>query len=670
VRAPSSLRARYLAGVGILLLFIVAGAIVTTVQLSSAQADNERLNQAIRLNSAIKRLDVAISAEEAAVYAPSASDPSLRQAFAIRDAAVSAAVDDLQSFISDPSYTDAVHLMLDTVVQWRTWATASNVAARAGATTTPPPPLGQGARLLENYHDASGRLESRVAAQTRTEDARARDHMNMTILLLVLFAITLGGALAGLSIIFLRSTLAPVRDLARRATSLARGEELELRDQRKRSDEVGELQDALTTWQAALRERLTIDQTLSELSSSADPAELASLGADLVRTLFDAALVTVSVAGPGGSRLLHRSGPQLDSSSIDADVDGTSGHSAGEGAVGTEAPVLSELSPLELDTAAPEHAAALDHGRCLWVPLRVGGLVVGAVTAIRPPGAPAFTVAEVERSESLVVALAAAIRSAQVIGELRSAKIKLEAADRQKNDFVASMSHELRTPLNSVLGFTQLLLMGTAGPMLDKQRRYVSNVEVSGRHLLALINDVLDLAKIEAGRLDVASEPISLGEIVSSAVAQIDAFASERSVQIKFAVNRPAIAIGDELRVKQVVFNLLSNAVKFTPSGGRVKASVSVDPDHARIEVSDTGVGIPADKLDAIFDRFTQIDSAGARPEQGTGLGLTLSRQLVELMGGRLVVASEMGKGSVFTVVLPRHPDEVQAARRVKAAAS
>jgi signal transduction histidine kinase len=670
VRAPSSLRARYLAGVGILLLLIVAGAIVTTVQLSSAQADNERLNQAIRLNSAIKRLDVAISAEEAAVYAPSASDPSLRQAFAIRDAAVSAAVDDLQSFTSNPSYKDAVHLILDTVVQWRTWATASNVAARTGTATTPPPPLGQGARLLENYHDASGRLESRVADQTRTEDARARDHMNMTILLLVLFAITLGGALAGLSIIFLRSTLAPVRDLARRATSLARGEELELRDQRKRSDEVGELQDALTTWQAALRERLTIDQTLSELSSSADPAELASLGANLVRTLFDAALVTVSVAGPGGSRLLHRSGPQLDSSSIDADVDGTSGDSAGEGAVGTEAPVLSELSPLELDAATPEHAAALDHGRCLWVPLRVGGLVVGAVTAIRPPGAPAFTVAEVERSESLVVALAAAIRSAQVIGELRSAKIKLEAADRQKNDFVATMSHELRTPLNSVLGFTQLLLMGTAGPMLDKQRRYVSNVEVSGRHLLALINDVLDLAKIEAGRLDVASEPISLGEIVSSAVAQIDAFASERSVQIKFAVNRPAIAIGDELRVKQVVFNLLSNAVKFTPSGGRVKACVSVDPDHARIEVSDTGVGIPADKLDAIFDRFTQIDSAGARPEQGTGLGLTLSRQLVELMGGRLVVASEMGKGSVFTVVLPRHPDEVQAARRVKAAAS
>jgi signal transduction histidine kinase len=670
VRAPSSLRARYLTGVGILLLLIVAGAIVTTAQLSSAQADNERLNQAIRLNSAIKRLDVAISAEEAAVYAPSASDPSLRQAFAIRDADVSAAIDDLQSFTSDPSYKDAVHLILDTVIQWRTWAKASKLAAGTGTTTTPPPPLGQGARMLENYHDASGRLESRVAAQTRTEDARARDHMNMTILLLVLFAITLGGALAGLSIIFLRSTLAPVRDLARRATSLARGEELELRDQRKRSDEVGELQDALTTWQAALRERLTIDQTLSELSSSADPAELASLGADLVRTLFDAALVTVSVAGPGGSRLLHRSGPQLDSSSIEADVVGTSGDSAGEGAVGTEAPVLSELSPMELDAAAPEHAAALDHGRCLWVPLRVGGLVVGAVTAIRPPGAPAFTAAEVERSESLVVALAAAIRSAQVIGELRSAKIKLEAADRQKNDFVASMSHELRTPLNSVLGFTQLLLMGTAGPMLDKQRRYVSNVEVSGRHLLALINDVLDLAKIEAGRLDVASEPISLGEIVSSAVAQIDAFASERSVQIKVAVNRPAIAIGDELRVKQVVFNLLSNAVKFTPSGGRVKACVSVDPDHARIEVSDTGVGIPADKLDAIFDRFTQIDSAGARPEHGTGLGLPLSRQLVELMGGRLVVASEMGKGSVFTVVLPRHPDEVQAARRVKAAAS
>jgi signal transduction histidine kinase len=670
VRAPSSLRARYLTGVGILLLLIVAGAIVTTAQLSSAQADNERLNQAIRLNSAIKRLDVAISAEEAAVYAPSASDPSLRQAFAIRDADVSAAIDDLQSFTSDPSYKDAVHLILDTVIQWRTWAKASKLAAGTGTTTTPPPPLGQGARMLENYHDASGRLESRVAAQTRTEDARARDHMNMTILLLVLFAITLGGALAGLSIIFLRSTLAPVRDLARRATSLARGEELELRDQRKRSDEVGELQDALTTWQAALRERLTIDQTLSELSSSADPAELASLGANLVRTLFDAALVTVRVAGPGGSRLLHRSGPQLDSSSIEADVVGTSGDSAGEGAVGTEAPVLSELSSMELDAAAPEHAAALDHGRCLWVPLRVGGLVVGAVTAIRPPGAPAFTAAEVERSESLVVALAAAIRSAQVIGELRSAKIKLEAADRQKNDFVASMSHELRTPLTSVLGFTQLLLMGTAGPMLDKQRRYVSNVEVSGRHLLALINDVLDLAKIEAGRLDVASEPISLGEIVSSAVAQIDAFASERSVQIKVAVNRPAIAIGDELRVKQVVFNLLSNAVKFTPSGGRVKACVSVDPDHARIEVSDTGVGIPADKLDAIFDRFTQIDSAGARPEHGTGLGLPLSRQLVELMGGRLVVASEMGKGSVFTVVLPRHPDEVQAARRVKAAAS
>lgn len=643
MRAPSSLRARYLAGVGTLLLFIVAGAIVATVVLSSAQDDNERLEVALRLNAAIKRLDSAISAEEAAVYAPSASDPSLRQAFETRDADVTAAVDGLLSFVSDPSYKDAVHLILDTVIQWRAWATASDLATRTGAGTAAPP--GQGARLLENYHDASGRLESRVVAEETAADARARAQMNTTVLLLVVLAITLVGALAGLSIIFLRSTLAPVRDLARSATALARGEELELRAKKKRSDEVGELQDALTTWQMVLRERLTIDQTLSELTSSADPAELAAIGAELMRTLFDADLVSVSVAGPGGLTVLHRSGPRLDSSAGDANEMG------GEQAI-------------------PGHATVLDGGRRLSVPLRVGGLVVGAVTAIRPPGAPAFTEADVARSESLVVALAAAIRSALVIDELRTAKVKLEVADRQKNDFVASMSHELRTPLNSVLGFTQLLLMGAAGPLLDRQKRYVSNVEASGRHLLALINDVLDLAKIEAGRLDVASEPISLGEIVSSAAAQLDAFAAERSVRLEVARDGTAIAIGDELRLKQVVFNLLSNAVKFTPAGGRVSARVRVAADHARIEVRDTGVGIPPDKLDVIFERFTQIDSSSTRPEQGTGLGLPLSRQLVELMGGKLIVASEVGKGSVFTVVLPRRPAEPLERPRLEATAS
>jgi signal transduction histidine kinase len=304
------------------------------------------------------------------------------------------------------------------------------------------------------------------------------------------------------------------------------------------------------------------------------------------------------------------------------------------------------------------------------VPLRVGGLVVGAVTAVRPLGAPAFTQTDVARSESLVVALAAAIRSALVIDELRSAKVKLEAADRQKNDFVASMSHELRTPLNSVLGFTQLLKMGAAGPLLDRQLRYVSNVESSGRHLLALINDVLDLAKIEAGRLDVASEPIGLGEIVSSAAGQLDAFAAERSVLLDVPEDGAVIAIGDELRLKQVVFNLLSNAIKFTPAGGCVSARVRVASDDALIEVSDTGVGIPPDKLDVIFERFTQIDSSITRPEQGTGLGLPLSRQLVELMGGQLMVASEVGKGSVFTVVLPREPGKLQAVARVEATAS
>jgi PAS domain S-box-containing protein len=223
-----------------------------------------------------------------------------------------------------------------------------------------------------------------------------------------------------------------------------------------------------------------------------------------------------------------------------------------------------------------------------------------------------------------------------------------------KSRFLAAMSHELRTPLNSVLGFAQLLQTGSGGPLSDRQKRYVENIRSSGGHLLALVNDVLDLSKVAAGQMDLEFADVDLEQVLEDTLARIRPLADEKHLDLQMpAPGQPCKVYADERRLAQVVWNLLSNAIKFTPEGGRVCVAVQPGVESAGFSVEDTGIGIPADQLQRIFEEFTQVDSGRNRTHEGTGLGLPLSRQLVGLMGGRIEASSTPDKGSMFTVRLP-----------------
>jgi signal transduction histidine kinase len=241
----------------------------------------------------------------------------------------------------------------------------------------------------------------------------------------------------------------------------------------------------------------------------------------------------------------------------------------------------------------------------------------------------------------------------QALAELSRKGRQLEVASQHKSDFLANMSHELRTPLNAIIGFSQVLRQGLFGPVNEKQEEYLDDILTSGHHLLSLINDVLDLSKVEAGQVELDVASFSLREVLERGVVMVREPASKRGVALALELAPDVDLVdGDERRLRQVVYNLLSNAVKFTPRGGSVVvASAQVDGE-VHVSVIDTGPGIVAEDRERIFDEFQQTD-VGVRQRDGTGLGLALSKRLVELHGGRIWVESEPGRGSCFVFTLP-----------------
>ncbi len=237
--------------------------------------------------------------------------------------------------------------------------------------------------------------------------------------------------------------------------------------------------------------------------------------------------------------------------------------------------------------------------------------------------------------------------------ELAVARDRAEAADRLKSAFLASMSHELRTPLNSIIGFTGIVLQGLAGPLNPEQNKQLEMVRGSARHLLALINDVLDISKVEAGQLEVTCEPFDLRASIEKAAAGVKLLAQKKALDLQVEL-APEIGAwtSDQRRVEQILINLLNNAIKFTEHG-QVTLTAEIVRSTLRISVTDTGIGIDPDDFQKIFHPFRQIDTGLARNHEGTGLGLAICRRLAELLGGEIRVESEWGKGSTFTVVLP-----------------
>ncbi|HEX6865584.1 MAG TPA: response regulator, partial [Thermoanaerobaculia bacterium] len=245
-------------------------------------------------------------------------------------------------------------------------------------------------------------------------------------------------------------------------------------------------------------------------------------------------------------------------------------------------------------------------------------------------------------------------RQRRLVEDLLEANRRLEEYNRLKAEFVANMSHELRTPLTAIIGFVQLVQLGEGDRIPPQYARAFERILRNGKHLLALIDDVLDVAKIEAGRMRIHREHFDLAEVVQAAFGELQSLARQRSLDYRLRVEGDVpLAFSDPLRVRQIVQNLLSNAIKFTPTGS-VQAELSPgEPGWFRFVVRDTGVGIESQAMDLIFERFRQVDGSMSRVAGGAGLGLSIVRQIVELLGGRIEVESRVGEGSVFTVNLP-----------------
>jgi two-component system, NtrC family, sensor kinase len=288
----------------------------------------------------------------------------------------------------------------------------------------------------------------------------------------------------------------------------------------------------------------------------------------------------------------------------------------------------------------------------LAVPLVREGHLLGGLTVIRKATG-AFGPETIELLQTFATQSSLAIQNARLFREIEDKSRQIEVASQHKSEFLANMSHELRTPLNAIIGFSEVLSERMFGELNEKQEEYLKDIYASGTHLLSLINDILDLSKIEAGRMELELTDFDLSMALDNALMLVRERAQRRNLALHKDVDAGVGHIqGDERKIRQVVLNLLSNAIKFTPEGGRIELAAAPKDNCVEVSVSDTGIGIAPEDQENVFEEFRQVGTADKKAE-GTGLGLTLCRKFIELHGGRIWVKNQLGQGATFTFTIP-----------------
>jgi signal transduction histidine kinase len=330
----------------------------------------------------------------------------------------------------------------------------------------------------------------------------------------------------------------------------------------------------------------------------------------------------------------------------------------GEGIMGRAAEMREPIQIPDITQAGAYESSVRDtlirfgYRALLAVPLLREDQIIGSLSFNRK-AAGEFPPEVVDVLKTFATQSALALQNARLFREIADKSAQLEAASRHKSEFLANMSHELRTPLNAIIGFSEVLTERMFGELNEKQDEYLRDIHASGQHLLSLINDILDLSKIEAGRMELERSDFDLPNAIENALILVRERASRRGIRLGSAIEeRLGVISGDERKVKQVLLNLLSNALKFTPEGGQVDVRARLSNGVAEVSVTDTGVGIAHEDQEAVFEEFRQVGGAEKRAE-GTGLGLALSRKFIELHGGQIGVESQIGAGSTFTFRLP-----------------
>jgi signal transduction histidine kinase/CheY-like chemotaxis protein len=562
--------------------------------------------------------------------------------------ALPAAFASASRLIASPADRRAVGLMFRRAKIWQRWVDSELKTWDSGdhAKVRMANAVGTGKRLFDSFRAANDVALRRVQRERQSAlDSSASTFRAANIVLAAIVSIAIVLVLL-LGWFLTRSIVRPLEELRSAATRIRAGH-FDTAVPRSHGDEIGQLAVEMD----AMREHLRVRRRLGDmLASTLDLEHIYPGLATEVRALvpFDRFSVTivdedethvVTAYAEGGSDELQAGSRRP----LDNSVFSRAMRSA-------EPLLIGDTSRIEVQGTA---LAAVGVRSLVMMPLRTKARIWGTLNvSSRTPDL--YDEGTLATLATLTQPVANAVENASLYREIGDTNEALERANRMKSEFLANMSHELRTPLNAIIGFSEVLQDESFGPLNERQQRYVGNVLGAGNHLLELVNDILDISKVEAGRMELHREELDLRSLFPEVQATMMPLARNREVDLRCETAVEGLLVyADRARLTQILYNLTSNAIKFTPAGGTVSLDCHGETGRAVLSVTDTGIGIPEDDQARIFEEFEQIDSSVGRTQTGTGLGLALTKRLVELHGGTIEVQSAPGEGSSFTVTLP-----------------